>query len=56
MNKEEIGIEIHNKEELLRCYEHDVEVAKNDKEKAKWNNCVTSCKADISSLQSQQNA
>lgn len=56
MNKEELGIEIHNQEELLRCYEHSANNAKNDQEKAKWNNYITSCKADISKLQAQQNA
>ena len=56
MNKAELGIEIHNKEELLRIYENDEKNAKNDQEKAKWNSCMTSCKADISSLQAQQNA
>lgn len=39
-----------------RYYENDEKNAKNDQEKAKWNSCITSCKADISSLQAQQNA
>lgn len=56
MNKDELGIEIHNKEELLRCYENDVKNAKNEQEKAKWSSCVTSCKADISNLQAKQNS
>lgn len=56
MNKDELGIEIHNKEELLRCYENDVKKAKSEEERAKWNNCITNCKADISSLQAKQNS
>ena len=55
MNKDELGIEIHNKEELLRCYENDVKNAKNEQEKARWDHSIQNVKAEISHLQSSAN-
>ena len=40
MNKDELGIEIHNKEELLRVYENNKKNTEDTIEKSKWDKCI----------------
>lgn len=50
MNKDELGIEIHNKEELLRIYENNKKNAKDGIEKSKWDKNIISVNTEIASL------
>ena len=50
MNKDELGVEIHNKEELLRIYENNKNNAKDSIEKSEWDKCIISVNTDIAGL------
>lgn len=54
MNKNEIGVEIHNQEELLRVYENDEKNAKNSAEKAKYEEHIEETKNEISDLMDKE--
>lgn len=50
MNKDELGVEIHNKEELLRVYENNKKNTEDTIEKSKWDKCIIKVNTDIASL------
>ena len=50
MNKDELGIEIHNKEELLRIYENNKKNEKDGIEKSKRDKNIISVNTEIASL------
>ena len=50
MNKDELGVEIHNKEELLRVYENNKKNAADSIEKSEWDKCIIKVNSDIASL------
>lgn len=50
MDKVELGVEIHNKEELLRVYENNKKNAKDGIEKSKWDKCIIQVNTDIAGL------
>ncbi|NME83608.1 hypothetical protein [Clostridium sp. SM-530-WT-3G] len=54
MNKNELNVEIHNQEELLRVYENDEKNAKNNSEKAKYEERVEETKNEISDLMDKE--
>lgn len=54
MNKNELNVEIHNQEELLKVYENDEKNAKNNEEKAKYEERVEETKNEISDLMDKE--
>ena len=54
MNKNELNVEIHNQEELLRVYENDEKNAKNNSEKAKYEERIEETKNEISDLMDKE--
>lgn len=50
MNKDELGVEIHNKEELLRIFENNKKNAQDSIEKSRWDKDIIKVNTDIASL------
>lgn len=54
MNKNELNVEIHNQEELLKVYENDEKNAKNAEDKAKYEERAEETKNEISDLMDKE--
>lgn len=50
MNKDELGIEIHNKEELLRIYEMNKKNTQDKIQISEWDKRIIKVNTDIASL------
>lgn len=50
MNKDELGVEIHNKEELLRIFQNNSKNAKDSIEKSRWDKDIIKVNTDIAGL------
>lgn len=50
MNKDELGVEIHNQEELLRIYEMNKNKTQDKSKISEWDKRITKVNAEIASL------